>query len=599
MEGTDILPAHSHAVTRTVLHVPYQLNQQKQVAQLLRDVNIPDYVMQANDNDRNVNIQCSVGFYEAVAKPALASLTTDYHYQTHGVSVTCTVVRKMLDTHSSTSGLLLRFELSGPGVSPSHAPLSVHLHNTQRKVQVQGGGTMPDQSKAALWFATNILNDMFIDQAKAKDYQINEINNLITRAASSTLNQESRQSSVPLPATNCYHCRKKFSTTSKPTACNICNHVKHATKCAPCPRTLESVPPPALAPRIPTSTSSTMTAIEPETGISSSLPSVSSSQELIARVVSCEDSVVSITLPSTVGSASITTSSTMPLPSTHTVTTTITPILSTQTVLTVSATGTTDPPPPTTSLPAPSVSTQSVPRKPGKPKKQSILALSHEAAEIAFLKQELNYATTKITMLDAEISDLNKTIQIQDSRLKIFEEAKNKDCSDKFLSADHQNRIHTQPCPQTLHQSCFFYHPPPCHSGHVHHHEQTHRNELEKVLKAVEKLSEEVKIIKLIIRRPLDPDPPDRSSVQGLSHPVNESPDREPGELLCQPPPSPIHRLAENTTAAGGHNDIVQVDIHEIPNNVSMSSIEEFIPSPFPTRPPEDNLNLNLPTSQP
>ena len=72
-----------------------------------------------------------------------------------------------------------------------------------------------------------------------------------------------------------------------------------------------------------------------------------------------------------------------------------------------------------------------------------------------------------------------------------------------------------------------------------------------------------------------------------------------PGELLCQPPPSPIHRLAENTTAAGGHNDIVQVDIHESPNNVSMSSIEEFIPSPLPTRPPEDNLNLNLPTSQP
>ena len=51
--------------------------------------------------------------------------------------------------------------------------------------------------------------------------------------------------------------------------------------------------------------------------------------------------------------------------------------------------------------------------------KEPVLALTPEAAEISFLKQELNNAQTKITMLDTEIDDLNKTIKIQRQRLSV------------------------------------------------------------------------------------------------------------------------------------------------------------------------------------
>ena len=134
----DIVPVVDQVLLRTTLQAPYQLNQQKQVAQLVRDSNIAEFEVITNDSDRNVNILCSVGFYEAVAKSALSSLSTGFQHQAYGVTIRCTIVRKTIDQQSSMPGLPLRFELSGTNVSPNPAPLSLHLHNTQRKVQIQG-----------------------------------------------------------------------------------------------------------------------------------------------------------------------------------------------------------------------------------------------------------------------------------------------------------------------------------------------------------------------------------------------------------------------------------------------------------------------------
>ena len=91
----------------SVLHVPYQLNQQKQLNNLVRDSKIVDYDITTNDNDRNVIIQCSVGFFEAVAKPALSSLSSSFSHSVSGISIQCTVVRKSQDLNQSTPGLLL------------------------------------------------------------------------------------------------------------------------------------------------------------------------------------------------------------------------------------------------------------------------------------------------------------------------------------------------------------------------------------------------------------------------------------------------------------------------------------------------------------
>ena len=138
--------APSQTSSASTFHVPYNLNQQKQVAQLVTDSTIDDFTVQELDSARTFNIKCSTGFYEAVAKPAFASLSQGFHHQIFNLNVCCTVKRSTVDTGSAIPGLLLRFEIAGAGVHPNPAPLSVHLYNTQRKILVQGGAKLPDQS---------------------------------------------------------------------------------------------------------------------------------------------------------------------------------------------------------------------------------------------------------------------------------------------------------------------------------------------------------------------------------------------------------------------------------------------------------------------
>ena len=197
----------------------------------MRDASVPDFTITTNDSDRNVNTQCSVGFYEAVAKPAISSLSTGFRHQVHGVCILCTVFRKTQNQGSAIPGLLLRFELSGDNVNPCPAPMSLHLHSSQRKLQIQGGATMPDHSKVPVWFVNNVLKIMFDEQAKAKEYAFDNINKAVTNTG--TTKKQAKNLSQNQSA--CSHCMKKFAPNAKPILCPRCNKYKHSGKCLPCP----------------------------------------------------------------------------------------------------------------------------------------------------------------------------------------------------------------------------------------------------------------------------------------------------------------------------------------------------------------------------
>ena len=102
---------------------------------------------------------CNQSFYEAVVRPAISDMSAGFTQQIHGRSVKCTSVRKTQDKSSNIPGLFLRFEVSGQDMCPNPAPLSVHLHNTQRKIQLQGGATMPNKTKLPVWFVENVLSE--------------------------------------------------------------------------------------------------------------------------------------------------------------------------------------------------------------------------------------------------------------------------------------------------------------------------------------------------------------------------------------------------------------------------------------------------------
>ena len=216
----------------STLNVSYELNRQRQVGRLARDAVLPDFDISTNDNDRNVNIQCSVGFYEAVVKPAFSTLSSGSSFQVSGVLIKCTVFRTTQDRSSNSPGLFLRFELSGTDMNPNPAPLSIHLHHTQRKVQLQGGSSMPDRTSAPVWFVEHFLKPMFISQAESQNIQIENINQLVKNIATRELG--SRPSPGP-SETYCYHCNKKFSGQSRPVPCSKCTNLRHSTRCSPCP----------------------------------------------------------------------------------------------------------------------------------------------------------------------------------------------------------------------------------------------------------------------------------------------------------------------------------------------------------------------------
>ena len=221
----------------------------------------------------------------------------------------------------------------------------------------------------------------------------------------------------------------------------------------------------------------------------------------------------------------------------------------------------------------------SQPKKYRKSKQQPVLALSKEEAEISFLKQELNSAQTRITLLDSEIDDLNKTIKIQKQRLKIFEESKSESCPENY-SSFVGTRAATA-CQPPGHTSCCLRPaPPPSCCGHC---PQINRNETEcssiskDILHRITILATDIERIKSTLNK----------DVIGSPTPTQVTTPAGPTALpsVSAPPDSDNVEIM-----------VVERDeqVHESPSDTTINSIEEFLPLPQE----EINLNSNLLTIQ-
>ena len=219
-------------------------------------------------------------------------------------------------------------------------------------------------------------------------------------------------------------------------------------------------------------------------------------------------------------------------------------------------------------------------RKPGKaPKKKPALALTPEAAEISFLKQELNQAKTQITKLDTEIDDLNKTIKIQGYRLKIFEDDKNNDINSKY--SDHE-KDSSQPCAsrntapvmRSTHAPCCSHTHVCCHCTGVSPHSCSSQEPKipEGLLNKLEKLNEEVEIIKNI-----------------LNSKYKESEIATPNQLT-----RPESTEGEDSNRMNVDDSNIETEIHVGAENISIISIEEHMPS----LDIQEDLNSQVPTIQ-
>ena len=159
----------------------FELNQAKQTAGIYRDALIQDFKVVHKDQDKNINIECSSGFYTQVAKPTICSLSQDYIPPILGFSIICTDITKNIDGSGHEYNITMFFKVCQDNGNSRKVP--IHVHHSKRLVQIQGGATMPDGLTAALWFSQNVLFGKFQVLAKARSYNISRFNEAISSMA--------------------------------------------------------------------------------------------------------------------------------------------------------------------------------------------------------------------------------------------------------------------------------------------------------------------------------------------------------------------------------------------------------------------------------
>ena len=79
--------------------------------QIRRDAHADEIVVTASDQNRNINVQCSSGFYAQVAKPTLCALANEPLPKTMGLTISCDNVTRNLDSCGSEYNLTLFFKV--------------------------------------------------------------------------------------------------------------------------------------------------------------------------------------------------------------------------------------------------------------------------------------------------------------------------------------------------------------------------------------------------------------------------------------------------------------------------------------------------------
>ena len=473
-----------------VQQAPYFLNRQKQSNKICTDAARDDIEVTINNNDTNVNIQCSSGFYLVVARPCISSFSKGATCQFNGLQVVCKDDFIQVDKSGASDFSRLAFDLKDTDQQKSLGKVTVHLRHTTRLVQVQGAAKMADGSTTAVWFAEHFLSQRFQELATIRQFDISAFNQGILEV--------SRNHHVSIKSAKyCAQCSKMFSPSSKPIQCPSCLRKihtmcmkMHLSSCA------NSVDVADARPHKRTRTSTSSTASSPITSsVHSSIANPPAMAALPAGlatggVATFTGGRASITFVPHVSSFSspavnnlVTTSTTTFVPNNLVVqselssaanmapassifSATITPGQnatpgSSSAPTTASATITT------------TATTRAAPKKTASAKRASKPAVSPADEQVAYLTTELTFAHTRIVAQDNTIKDLELKVNILKESLKTAEEKLNSDLHMKYFGSapPHINtgfglpsvsphchpQYHLSACPSLQQCSCSSY----------------------------------------------------------------------------------------------------------------------------------------------
>ena len=226
-QATSIYPSTSLSAANTagnVRRASYNLNRNKQLSKLTSDSLINDFEIVVSPNEQNVNIICSTGFYSLVALPAFSHIAVGYSRVVAGVSVYCHDIIGKHDGTDAKVNTLYQFRLHAPDKS-TIGGVAIHLHHYVRKVQVQGGSMVDEQTRAGVWFVDNIIRETFAAMSQNQAMDISNFNSAVQGMVRKHNQKNSAQE-------KCKTCNGHFTGRSLREQCLKCNNHFHK-KCFP------------------------------------------------------------------------------------------------------------------------------------------------------------------------------------------------------------------------------------------------------------------------------------------------------------------------------------------------------------------------------
>ena len=562
------LPPNRTSSSRTAR---FTLNKEKQVLSLGADTKLADFDITVNDEDKNVLIQCSSAFYQAIAKPVLCGLEKQSTMNIENVPVTCHHIDYNRDRNGVEYNRVLHIHLGNSG-RLSVGKITVHLHHTKRSIQMQGGAKMPDHNTAPVWFLQFFIKARFKDLAASKRVDIALFNKKIEDLVNIKNRGETNNS--------CLKCLKIFSRSSVPTICSYCRKYFHKS-CLPLHSPSCSARqscPPVFASTCSSSSLKSSTTLTSTMSTQMNIPfGASTSSELSLPQLSIPDPNSS------------------PQPATTENTSKRRRLEQSQAVSSqnmdqplISSGSLAFHPPqdfPQDSTLNPTAIPFTFPAnntQPNRKKNKAATVISPERAKLDFLNIELNSTKTKITHLESVVRDKDYSIKIQKEKIRLLEQNQHNNIQN---SASQMHASPPQTCcgpphPPTQVQSCYqpLYHqvhpcyhqlPQPCSHQHAHANDQI--TVLRDIKSALINIEEKVSNIDIQMNKMESkiPETNIEPNVANTSKP-NQAEDRHPEHIAV-------------------------VDVEIITNEETIPSDDEFVPD---LPPDSTHLNYKGPTNQ-
>ena len=213
------MPATNHPaqpLQTNVRKASFTLKQKKQLSGLCKDTKISDFDITVSPVAHNVTIKCSTGFYNLVVIPAFSGICERYENYVDGVTIRCNSITGHIDGANSNITAVIVFPLAYQD-GKSAGSVTMSLHHTTRRVQLQGSSLVHGTTRAPVWFVDHVIKGNFNFFARTKSVDISAFNTSVRDLITKTQTKLGSSQS-------CHACSSQFDGRSTPELCPDCKH---------------------------------------------------------------------------------------------------------------------------------------------------------------------------------------------------------------------------------------------------------------------------------------------------------------------------------------------------------------------------------------